>query len=381
MTVPQGYLSVDFLDVGQGDGTLIVFPDDSPVLVDMGSKKNANVAGKDALAYVHDKLLDIQARRGTMHPTLDILFLTHGDADHYNLIVPLIESFGDEEPLTVEAVYIGGPMADYAGPIQAWLQRWDQLERLTVFGNCEHDPIDSPAWPFDDPFHEMQQAFIYLLSVNVPNIGGPKNAKSICLMVEYAGRKVILMGDAEETTEDYIIGWYQAASPSFLHCDALKLGHHGSEAADKNPWLQATQAWCVFASSDQKWAHPYCSVIQRVIDNGKLDRDGAHYWLCGQGANASKEYFFWAGNDANRTYDIYTNLAYMKHLSGSSPEEQQLIEQINNDVDVDGVLPNGIVLGVQYSFRVHHDGSVEVLVTDLLDGVTEVVATQPAGQP
>ncbi|MFP5246280.1 MAG: ComEC/Rec2 family competence protein [Thermoanaerobaculia bacterium] len=372
----QGFLSIDFLDVGQGDGTLIVFPDDTTVLVDMGSKKNADVAGGDAIQYVHAKLLELQARRDKIFPTIDILFLTHGDEDHYNLIVPLIESFGEDDPLEIQAIYIGGELSEYDPSIRdGLLDEAVRLEILTVFEDAEHDPIGLPGWVFDDPEHDLQ-AYIYLLSVNVPKRKGPKNAKSICLMGEYASRKVILMGDAEDTTEGYIQDWYQAASPSYLHCDALKLGHHGSQKADTKEWLQATQPWCVFVSSDQKWAHPYCTALQRVIQYAPLDRDKIHPWICGKGANASKQYFFWAEDETNNDLDIYTNLAFQKFLKGSSDEEQNLIERINQTYDSDNVLPDGIVLGVQYSFQVRHDGAVAVVVTNLITDQSEVLAQQ-----
>lgn len=374
---PQGFLSIDFLDVGQGDGTFMVWPDDTTILVDMGSKKNADVAGAGALKYVHDKLLELQARRHDSQPTIDRLFITHGDGDHYNLIPTLIDSFKDNPSgtLRIMKTAIGGELADYDKSIRdALLDQALRDSTLTIFPPQDHDAADKPpGWIIDD-------GGIYLLSVNVPAVKGPKNAKSICLMVVYAGRKVILMGDAEATTEGYILDWYPG-SPSFLKCDGLKLGHHGSQVAASDNWLKATRPWCVFVSSDQKWAHPYCSTLQRVIDNGSIERDEPHTWLCGKGANASKQYYFWNEDESNKTYDIYTNLAYQKFLTADTEAERKLIEQINKDNDPDGVLPDGIVLGVQYSFQVEPNGAVRILATDFLDDVTAVVATDSAGSP
>src|SRR5215217_4372225 len=64
---------VIFMDAGQGDCTLIVYPDNSLTLVDCGSTKS----GKEAFAEIQ-KVLNRYLEKNYN------LVLTHPDQDHYN---------------------------------------------------------------------------------------------------------------------------------------------------------------------------------------------------------------------------------------------------------------------------------------------------------
>src|SRR5512139_1499151 len=79
-TLPDERLHVWFLDVGQGDAVLIQTPDGRQILVDGGPSPSA--------------LLD---QLGEVMPfwdrSLDLVVLTHGDADHLSGLIPIFDRY------------------------------------------------------------------------------------------------------------------------------------------------------------------------------------------------------------------------------------------------------------------------------------------------
>ena len=75
--IPSG-LKIYFIDVGQGDSTLIVTPLNKTILIDGGGNESSNVGKNILLPY----LLDRRIRK------LDYVFISHFDTDHvrWNII-------------------------------------------------------------------------------------------------------------------------------------------------------------------------------------------------------------------------------------------------------------------------------------------------------
>ncbi|HVT10718.1 MAG TPA: MBL fold metallo-hydrolase [Fimbriimonadaceae bacterium] len=347
----DGDFEIHFLDVGQGDGTFIICPEGECILVDLGSKKNGDIAGSDAVTFLVDTLNDIQIKRGLSNPTIDLMVLTHGDGDHYNLIPQLLNSF-DDDPLDVYLLAIGGPKSDYGdanSEIREFINTQDANDALVDLGDNVRDAANHPRYTYSTDLVQ-----VYILSANYPQKnGGSKNAKSVVLMIVYQGRKIILTGDAEAPTEGEILLHYNAA---FLQCDALKLGHHGSKNGTSANWLAALQPKMAFASSDMKWAHPYCEVIKRVSDTGNLWQAMFHWWLCGAGAGVTKNYY----NHFSKC-GVYSALAFQIQLNQEDMEDDEmevndmLIDQADED-PVNDPLPDGLVQGAHYTLFIYPKG-------------------------
>jgi len=79
--LPDGKLHVWFLDVGQGDAILIRAPDGRQILVDGGPSPAALLDELGEVLPFWDR-------------SLDLVVLTHGDADHVTGLVPLLERYG-----------------------------------------------------------------------------------------------------------------------------------------------------------------------------------------------------------------------------------------------------------------------------------------------
>jgi len=344
-------VGIMFLDVGQGDGTLITSPTGELVLIDLGSKKNAEIAGADAIKTVTAVILASMEHRQSDTPRLDKLMVTHGDGDHYNLLTQLAGyvRIVTGKDLQIGEVVLGGGKADYDQEFHRLIiNPAEAANCLTLFGDSYYnrpnaDGTVDPQWSLAGG-----AARLYVLSANYQyQNAGPKNDKSLVIMVDYAAPKqrVILTGDAEAGTEAAILGYY-AANLAFLESFGLKLGHHGSQAGSSVLWIEAVKQLASFASSDMKWAHPYCETIARITETigpGAALYD--HPWICGRGAGEGKEYQNW--NDSN---GFYTTMAFMSENPLLDPEDGKWYAP-------------GLVQGVQYQLSLYDNGWMQLIDT------------------
>jgi competence protein ComEC len=280
-------MTFQFLDVGMGDGTLVqIRPDgqdyDTLVLVDFGEALTQfKVGWKDALTYLTETVAANSKERGLDYPYIDYLFITHPDRDHQNKIRPLCEAVfpGLKKPLRFGRVRYGGTEDEYPDKlIEALEGRCNDVGGMEEnWGSPVNDSVVTPYLTFGSGKDPIRA---YVLSVNYPMMEAEPNPKSIVLMFELDGRRVILPGDAEAPTEGAILERY-AKVPEFLRAFGLKLGHHGSRAATSNGWVKAVQPRAIFASADFVWRHPYCEAICRVLARGELAETNPAWYVCG----------------------------------------------------------------------------------------------------
>jgi hypothetical protein len=360
-------MSVHFLDVGMGDGTLVQMrPGNDPkvpaelALVDFGEKRTeSKVPYKDAMKYLVE-FVDANSRaRAQPTPFIDTLFITHPDGDHYNKVVELTKqaypSFPGEQLRFGRIVY-GGNEADYGTVIKnLWDGGLGLVDKKPLpLGDKQH-AANAAAVPVPDWTFVGGDVRVYLLSCNYPRRNaGPPNPRSLVLMFEVGDKKLILQGDAEKDVEKFVVDTFE---PSFLKATALKLGHHGGKEATSVRWVNAVKPKTVFASGDFRWAHPYCEPICRVIEEGCLQRGmpGFPVWYCcGSGHRDNRQYF-----NNPTTEGICLNLWY---VAKQAPDETlNYGDQIGGRVA--GQYQQGTVFGVQWLLYLPDKGDVQYGVT------------------
>ena len=183
---PPATLTVTFLDVGQGDATLIQHPDGSAVLFD-GGPPEAGVA----------RLL---RRAGVRR--LSAVVMTHASRDHHGGLADVVERF------PVELLLDGGDArgdrdfrAVVARAVERGARRVVAAAPLTLHAGALRIEVLSPrprppGPPPDDP-----------------------NPRAVVAVVSCDGFELLLSGDAES----------EALLPLALpDVDAIKLAHHGS---------------------------------------------------------------------------------------------------------------------------------------------------------
>ena len=110
------------------------------------------------------------------------------------------------------------------------------------------------------------------------------NEASSVLYVEYAGVKVLLMGDAPQSTEEQLmaddkVGAWAKQGISLKDVSVLKLSHHGSASASSLPFLQylGVKDGVISCGKDNLYGHPANETLGRLTQvNAKVHRTDVH---------------------------------------------------------------------------------------------------------
>lgn len=221
-TAPE--LDVVFLDVGQGDATLIGLPNGRHLLVDAG---------------IRDPYTDQGARTVLPHlrrygiKRLDAVVLTHADADHYGGVFSLLDE------IEIGTLVHNGHQKENEF-WQAVLHRADSLhlsQRMVHAG-------DTLAL---DPSVRVR----VLHPANPPESWEDGNDGSVVLRLEYGTTSFLLTGDVEVYGEQEILSRYE----DLIASTVVKVAHHGSRTS--------SSAIFVDAASDSSTTHAVVSVARR----------------------------------------------------------------------------------------------------------------------
>ena len=277
-----GEFSVVVMDAGQGESLLVVFPDDSLIMVDCGSMKNKGIV-KEPIIEVLNRYLPAAGNR------LKALVLTHPDIDHYNLINEIII----KNNIPINYLIYGGDANDY-GNIARWITSHEnntavprQITQVEKPGEYHYSETIISELSYDGVYGKVD------VRILAANVGASFNSKSIVLLITYGDINVFLMGDAPVETENFILAKMDRTLLAGKHT-LLKVGHHGSNYSSCDNWIKTINPEIAFISSDTRSFHgtslPSSYTISRIIGNGTLleyFRD--HYFIQYNVGNDCKE--------------------------------------------------------------------------------------------
>lgn len=240
---PRGQLRATFLDVGQGDAALIDLPDGRLMLVDAGGNPGGGI---DPGAAVLVPLL--RARR---RDRIDIAVLTHPHPDHYGGLAALLEGVAvsqlwDSGQAEAESDLDGGTGA---------------ASELIARARDSGARILKPRELCNAPVTAGGARITVLAPCPAHDPGLDPNDNSLVLRIDYRGRSLLLMGDAEAQEEAGLL-----ASGSALHADVLKVGHHGSRTSSSAALLAAVKPSVAIISAGvaNRFGHPHAEVVERL---------------------------------------------------------------------------------------------------------------------
>lgn len=243
-------LAVIYMDAGQGDSTLILFPDGTNWLIDCGSIKNGAVVAPQILKVLNRVL---PPRGGRIHR----LIITHPDQDHYNLLSTVAPA------IPINQIVYGGHIDQYKNK----LDNNYTYDLLVKFGANAISPNARANW---SPA-TIGGVDVKFLAANASGNIEDRNNNSIVVMLTYQTYKFLLMGDAEKPTEDFILSNWKAADLTSNFGVVLKLGHHGSDSSSSENWIKTVKPTALTVSADTrgfgKYARsmPASSKIKNVV--------------------------------------------------------------------------------------------------------------------
>ena len=222
------HMEVHFIDVGQGDASLIKCEDEA-MLIDTGEASE-----EEALkGYLHNQGIE----------KLDYLVLTHPDSDHIGGAASLIEEF------YIETVF----MSDF--------EKDNQTYRSLI------QTLDDKQLAWSTP--EVGSSFMLgsaRITVLAPNreYSDPNNA-SVALRVENGNNSFLFTGDAEEEAEEDIL-----ANGFSVQADVYKAGHHGSRTASGEGFVDAVSPSFAVIScgEDNSYGHPHAEPMNTFRARG-----------------------------------------------------------------------------------------------------------------
>ncbi|MBG9734738.1 ComEC/Rec2 family competence protein [Paenibacillus alvei] len=225
-------LQVYFLDVGQGDSTLIRTPKGQQVLIDGGEKSQ----GGNVLKYL--KQYGVKE--------LDAVIATHPDSDHVGGLAAVLNAIPAK---SVYAPKVSHTTQTYKDFLLAVQNRGLKIKTVTAGVKL---PLDGVQAEFLAP---------------VGDYGKDLNAWSAVLKLTYQNTSYLFSGDAERKSETDMLKNNRAK----LKADVYKVGHHGSDTSTSDDFLQAIKpAYAVISvGKNNKFGHPK-DVVMKRLENAKV---------------------------------------------------------------------------------------------------------------
>lgn len=218
---PAGELSVHYIDVDQGDSTLLLGPDFT-ILIDAGRHD-----GDEVVPYL----------KSVGVTEIDLVVGTHPHSDHIGQMDKVIQNFNVKE---------------------AWMS--GDTHTSAVFERT----IDA-VLANDIAYHEPKAGETFLVGSSVIEVIHPKeltgdlNNDSISMRITYGDISFLFTGDAEKESEQAMV-----ERGHNLKAQIFQLGHHGSSTSNTlQPFLDAVQpeVGIYSAGKDNSYGHPHDEIV------------------------------------------------------------------------------------------------------------------------
>ena len=250
----QKKLVIYFVDVGQGDCTLIKTPENKTILIDGGGSEfgNFDVGEKILLPYLLDRRIN----------KIDYMLISHFDSDHIGGLFYILEN------LKVKNIIIAkqGKKSENLNKLLEITKEYKINIILVENGNVVK--IDKYSY-FEILFPEDN-----FIKENI------LNNNSIVARFSSLGLKILFTGDIEEVAEKRLCEMYKNTDK--LKADILKVAHHGSKTSSTEVFLALVQPKIALigVGENNKFGHPnqitldkigkYTKYIYRTDLNGEI---------------------------------------------------------------------------------------------------------------
>jgi DNA internalization-related competence protein ComEC/Rec2 len=251
-----GRARITFIDVGQGDAVFIELPGGKNLLVDGGPKSTEFDAGERIVT-------PFLKRKGIS--AIDLLLVSHPDADHLGGIPAVLRDFEVKEVLDNGLVARSDLYSEYRREVH----RLGRMLHLGRAGKCQ-TMGDGVRMYILSPSSALLQS-------DTSTGEASMNNASVVLKLQHGDVSFLLAGDAAMEAEEEMLNTYG----DFLKSTVLKIGHHGSRSSSSEKFLDAVRPeYAVFSvGKHNRFNHPSPDVIQRLsnlgVDMKRTDEEGA----------------------------------------------------------------------------------------------------------
>ncbi len=229
----DGIMSVYYLDVGQAESTLIIFPDGKTGIIDAGTYEN----GPQIITKM--KELGFQ--------DIDYLFVTHAHADHIGGMGDVVKAFDIKE------LYMPNAPKDLEMDTFSYNHFIQEAnnKKYTIIDAKEGITINNGSYNIEvvypNDFVESQDL----------------NQYSLIVRVEYNDVSFLFTGDAGFYAEYNIL-------KNDIESDFLQIGHHGSYESTSQQFLEAVNPNVAIISVGKDNEHnlPNNNVLNRLEERG-----------------------------------------------------------------------------------------------------------------
>jgi beta-lactamase superfamily II metal-dependent hydrolase len=325
-------LELYFIDVGQGDGVLVRLPSGRHMLIDGGLPRALQMTGKNAADFVDWKFHDDY---GHYAISLDAMIASHCDYDHYGGLWDLVRMDPAEDndldciDVKIAEFYHAGlarwenrpgsnpPHRDDLGPnLNGWFIRLldDRADAASCLVNGAESELGGDWKKFIAAIVKRNAAATFTrlgarretlqgggllpqiwnddpkigIKVLAPitvdrdgrvalkdfgDTGQNTNGHSICLRIDYGDARILLTGDLNKKSMDWIIDSYGDRIGAF-NCDVAKACHHGSADISYRFLEHVRAAATVVSSGDAEgFAHPRPEIAAASAVTGHVSVD------------------------------------------------------------------------------------------------------------
>lgn len=227
-------LRIFFIDVGQGDSTLIITPDKKTVLIDGGGSDSFDVGEKVLLPYLLDRRI----------LKIDYVLISHFDTDHCGGILTIMEK------VKVKNIIIS-EQAEHS-------ENYERFKKLMIHKRIRLIEVKKGDKIKIGRYSEFKILFptSRLLSEN------PLNNNSIVAQFNYNNFKMLFTGDIEKLAEQQILKTEKAE----IRADILKVAHHGSKTSSIPEFIKAVRPKIALigVGKNNTFGHPNQQTIKNL---------------------------------------------------------------------------------------------------------------------
>ena len=240
---------VYYLNVSQGDSSLIVTPNKKAVLIDTGGLVSFKKEDWTIKAKKTNNASNIKTFINSLGINeLETLIITHGDYDHMGEAINLANNFKVEK-----VIFNCGEFNDLEKELIKVLDK----KKIKYYSCIKELNIDN-------------NKLYFLQTKEYDN----ENDNSNVIYTELDGYKFMFMGDAGVEKEKDILNKY-----NIYGIDALKIGHHGSKTSSSKEFINEINPnySIISVGKNNRYGHPNKEVLNNLEQSKiyRTDQDGS----------------------------------------------------------------------------------------------------------